>query len=195
MEMLKTAGSWVKQASGMTVDLLKVPATADPAPSRLSPPPPAAAPFVPPPSWSNAGVSWLKAGQVEDLSAAAVSACKRAGGPMGDALPELEPLPLMGSRNYRVDALQKVFFLWRNAADDEHRLVSALKPSPAQLAAFAHMPGGAQAAWAACTELLTALGSAGHPFLLPSAHAEPVGYVGQRVLAQLEPAPDSSLLP
>ena len=55
------------------------------------------------------------------------------------------------------------------------------------------MPGGAQAAWTACTELVTALSTSGHPFLLPSAHVEPVGYVGQRVFAQpeSEPEPDS----
>ena len=102
-----------------------------------SPPPPPT--VVPPPSWAQAGVSWLKIGQLDDLRTAAVSACTRArsatpplepstcapelslridaprrsNGPSGEKkaswyTPELEPLPLIGSRNYRHDALQKV---------------------------------------------------------------------------------------
>ena len=214
-----------------------------------------AAPWRPadsPTSWTQAGVSWLKMSHVEDLQAAAVSVCARAGSvtphsnpqrlAVGGCVlsrrlcaprrsgrsspqsqqapwytPELEPMPLINSRNYRVNSLQKVgsaqfsrvsgvgisvrlspflvlpqvFFIWKNTKANERRLVYALKPSPKQPPAYARVPGGAQAAWTACTELVTALSASGHPFLLPSAHVEPVGYIGQRVLAQPKPEPDS----
>ena len=120
-----------------------------PVPSPTAPPSPPspAAPWLPPsspPSWTQAGVSWLKMSHVDDLQAAAVSVCTRAGSATphsnpqdlavggcelslrlnaprhsGDRsspqsqkapwyTPELEPLPLISSRNYRADALQKV---------------------------------------------------------------------------------------
>ena len=231
-----------------------------PVPSPTAPPSPPSPPasWLPPsspPSWTQAGVSWLKMSHVDDLQAAAVSVCTRAGSATphsnpqdlavggcelslrlnaprhsGDRsspqsqkapwyTPELEPLPLISSRNYRADALQKVgsaqlsrasgmghgalgrmaivslflvqvFFIWKNTKANERRLVYALKPSPKQPAAYARVPGGAQAAWDACTELVTALSTSGHPFLLPSAHVEPVGYIGQRVFAQPEPEPE-----
>ncbi len=55
-----------------------------PVPSPTSPTSPLspAAPWLPPnspPSWTQAGVSWLKMSQVDDLQAAAVSVCTRAG--------------------------------------------------------------------------------------------------------------------
>ena len=114
--------------------------------SSTSPSSPAA-PWLPPsspPSWTQAGVAWLKMSHVDDLQAAAVSVCTRAGSvtphsnPQDLAVggcelslrlhaprhrgdrslpqsqkapwytPELEPLPLISSRNYRADALQKV---------------------------------------------------------------------------------------
>ena len=90
---------------------------------------------------------------------------------------------------YRSLPLQ-VFFVWKNTKDDGRRMVYAFKPSHKLTAAFSRVPGGSQAAWAACTELVTALSGAGHPFLLPSAHAEPVGYIGQRVFAQPELKPE-----
>tara|TARA_B100000795_G_C22581325_1_gene353914 strand:+ start:378 stop:665 length:288 start_codon:yes stop_codon:yes gene_type:complete len=91
---------------------------------------------------------------------------------------------------YRLPVSLQVFFIWKNTKDDERRLVYALKPSPKQPAAYARVPGGAQAAWTACTELVNALSTSGHPFLLPTAHVEPVGYIGQRVVAQPEPEPE-----
>ena len=113
-----------------------------PSPNSSSP----AAPWRPadsPTSWTQAGVSWLKMSHVEDLQAAAVSVCARAGSvtphsnpqhlavggcvlsrrlyaprrsgrsspqsqPAPWYTPELEPMPLISSRNYRVKALQKV---------------------------------------------------------------------------------------
>ena len=117
-----------------------------PEPSPTDSPPSPAAPWLPPsspPEWTQAGVSWLKMSHVDDLQAAAVSVCTRAGSvtphsnPQDLAVggcelslrlhaprhsgesspqsqkapwytPELEPLPLISSRNYRADALQKV---------------------------------------------------------------------------------------
>ena len=219
-----------------------------PSPNSSSP----AAPWRPadsPTSWTQ-GVSWLKMSHVEDLQAAAVSVCARAGSvtphsnphllavggcvlsrrlyaprrsgrsspqsqPAPWYTPELEPMPLISSRNYRVKALQKVgsaqfsrasgigmggqllplFFCPRSFSFGRTPRPTnvgwSTKPSPKQPPAYARVPGGAQAAWTACTELVTALSASGHPFLLPSAHVEPVGYIGQRVLAQPKPEPDS----
>ena len=48
---------------------------------------------------------------------------------------------------YRLPVSLQVFFIWKNTKDDDRRLVYALKPSPKQPAAYARVPGGAQAAW------------------------------------------------